>query len=89
MANNDELKKEIMLIRKDIISLENIIKTLVKTSENNSHIIKTINKKINEYIETSKKLKQEPKNKPEKIEKQNLEEEKYDWIEDSIEFGTK
>ena len=85
MANNDDFKKEIMLIRKDIISLEKIIKTLVKTTENNSHIIKT----INEYIKTSKKLKQEPKNKPEKIEKQNIEEEKYDWIEDSIEFGTK
>ena len=89
MAKKEDFKTDILLLRKDIISLEKIIQTLAKNIESNSHIIKTTNKMINEFIEKSKSLDQRIQNHPDKIKKQNKEEEKYDWIEDTIDFDTK
>jgi len=92
MVSKEEFKKDIMSLRKDILSLEKVIQSLVKNIESNSHIIKTTNKILNEFIEKSKNLEPISKNKPDKIKKmgkQNKEDEKYDWIEDTIGFDSK
>ena len=88
MINEEEFSNEILSIRKDISSLENVFKNLEKKIESNNLLIKKTNKMLNEFLEESKNLEQNIKNKPHKIKKNNKED-KYDWIEDTISFDTK
>ena len=87
MIERKEFKKEIQSLRNEIKSLENIIVALIKTLEEENINIHEKDKSITKFLEKTKTypvIKDELSTKIKKSEKENKDDEKYDWIEDTI-----
>ena len=87
MIERKEFKKEIQSLRNEIKSLENIIVALIKNLEEENINIHEKDKSITKFLEkttTYPVIKDELSNKIKKSEKENKDDEKYDWIEDTI-----
>tara|TARA_Y100001970_G_C13713420_1_gene593060 strand:- start:254 stop:517 length:264 start_codon:yes stop_codon:yes gene_type:complete len=87
MAEKNEFPQEIQSLKNKIKSLENLVLELIKLLEvekinfqkKNKHVLETLEKNKN-YQELKEKL----PNNFQKNEKENKDDEKYDWIEDTI-----
>ena len=84
MIVEKDLNKEIDSLKKDIKSLEDIILALLENLEEDPIMLKETNIIIKKFLEKSKNSKE-----IKKIVGKNKDEEKYDWIEDTIEFETR
>ncbi len=87
MIERKEFTKEIQSLRNEIKSLENIIVALIKNLEEENINIHEKDKSITKFLEkktTYPAIKDELSNKIKKSEKENKDDEKYDWIEDTI-----
>ena len=92
MNNKKEITREINSLKKNIQSLEKLILALLKDLEDGDTDFKIKDKTIKEFLENCKTLEIKKNNLPstvKKNEKRNEDEEKYDWIEDTIEFETR
>ena len=86
MIKREEFKSEIESLRKDINSLDDLIQTLVKNVEKSNYIINKTNNLLIDFFSKKKNPKEIQKNISKKR-KEKKENEKYDWIEDTIDFN--
>ena len=87
MAEKNEFTQEIQSLKNEIKSLENLILELIKLLELEKINFQKKNKHVLESLEKTKNyqgLKEKLPNNFQKKEKENKDDEKYDWIEDTI-----
>ena len=92
MINKKEFTREINSLKKNIQILENLVLALIKDLEGGDTDFKIKDKTIKDFLEKYKNFEINNNNlssKGKNNEKFNKDEEKYDWIEDTIEFETR
>tara|TARA_Y100001970_G_C14157883_1_gene816685 strand:- start:307 stop:570 length:264 start_codon:yes stop_codon:yes gene_type:complete len=87
MNKEENLNKEIKSLKNDIQLLKELIHTILLNLEKEPHLIKISHKTIKNFLEEINHSELKQKNFSKKLKKnskRNLDEETYDWIEDTI-----